>query len=334
MNSNKGLTMARKGRKDEFYTRYQDVCSELSLCAGWLGGANVYCPCDDWRKSNFVKCLVDRFDEFGLRSLTATCYSATATAVGKDSPLWECDEGVGGRPSGTPSMLVVRHVEPGAGMEDVAKDPANTLRDLSGNGDFRSAECVDIMKGCDVVVTNPPFSLFNEMIRLVRPLGKRFLLVGIQAAIGNKSVFEALRGGDVRVKSWPTGAGYFQSVYDDNATSSSHKEGLIRVSGICWYSNIPYMRRDFMTFGRTYDPALYFKYDNADAIDIGKVADIPGDYDGIMGVPLTYMFRYVPEQFEILGQRYGDDGKGLAVHGKEVFARILIRKRKGKRNEG
>ena len=222
---------------------------------------------------------------------------------------------------------------------------------LEGDGDFRSAECVEILKQADVVVTNPPFSLFREYVAQLVKYEKKFLIIGHQNAITYREIFPLLRNN----KMWPGfgfrgNAAHFYSRYKDTATASEHRQGMIRVSGVMWFTNLDVAKRhDRLPLYKKYDVNDFPKYDNYNAINVDKTSDIPYDYDGIMGVPITFMDKYNPEQFEIIWQASGNtrasalrevlDMLGYRVHpedrggcgvvnGKRVYTRILIRRKR------
>jgi len=214
---------------------------------------------------------------------------------------------------------------------------------LNGDGDFRSQECIDILKKTDIVVTNPPFSLFREYIQQLTEHKKKFLIIGHQNAISYKEIFKLIKNNELWLGyGFKGGAGHFYSNYDDIATAGDHKEGMIRVSGVHWFTNLDFNKRhEELILVEKYTPDKYPKYDNYDAINIDKTKDIPMDYDGYMGVPITFLNKYNPDQFEIIGLSasagydkeivgipfLGDRDARASVNGKTKYARIIIKRR-------
>lgn len=203
------------------------------------------------------------------------------------------------------------------------------IHELKGDGDFRSQECIDILKQADIVVTNPPFSLFREYITQLISHDKQFIIVGHQNAITYKEVFPLIKDNKLWLGfGFKGGAGHFLSSYQDYAVASDRKEGMIRVSGVNWFTNLDIKKRhEDLPLYRRYNPEDYPKYDNYDAINVDKTADIPEDYHGAMGVPITFLDKYNPEQFRLIRFRKGDDGRDLRVNGRDTYFRIIIRRK-------
>lgn len=193
---------------------------------------------------------------------------------------------------------------------------------LKGDGDFRSKECIELLKEADIVVTNPPFSLFREYVAQLIEYDKKFLIIGHQNAIKYKEIFPLIQQNKLWLGyGFKGGAGHFISHYEDTATAGDHREGMIRVSGVTWFTNLEIKKRhEDLILYKHYTPEEYPTYENYNAIDVSKTADIPCDYDGLMGVPITFMDKYNPEQFEIIGIAEGDSGKelGLAPFNREL----------------
>jgi hypothetical protein len=201
---------------------------------------------------------------------------------------------------------------------------------FKGDGDFRSEECVELLKQADIVVTNPPFSLFREYIGQLVRHDKKFLVIGHQNAIHYKDCFSLIKANKMWIGyGFKGGAGHFISKYEDTATASNHKEGMIRVSGVTWFTNLEIPKRnEELVLYKNYNAEEYPTYDNYDAINVNKTVDIPCDYDGVMGVPITFMDKYNPNQFEIIGTSTTDMPKGAPyVNGKRIYERILIRRK-------
>ena len=197
------------------------------------------------------------------------------------------------------------------------------------SGDFRSAEVISLIKTADVVVTNPPFSLFREFVAQLIAYDKKFLIIGNQNAITYKEIFPLFKENKIWLGyGFKRNMAHFISPYEDTANDLDHKEGMIRVSGVMWFTNIENTKRhQWYILMKTYNPKEYPKYDNYDGIDVSKSQDIQKDYAGVMGVPITFMDKYNPRQFELVGFRKGDDGKDLSVNGKCPYFRVLIRNR-------
>ena len=310
--SNTKLNKAKQEKNDEFYTQLCDIENELCHYKEYFRDKVVLCNCDDPDWSNFFVYFSKNFSHLGIKKLISTHY---------------CKDGKGHK-------LVIEN-KPGAPM---TMAPIKT--ELKGDGDFRSAECIEILKEADIVVTNPPFSLFREYVAQLIEYDKKFIVIGNQNAIGTKGIFPLILGN----KLW-LGYGFKGSVgffinhhYEDYAKASEHKDGMIRVSGVVWYTNIVINKRleDFIAV-EDYSELKYKKYDNYDAIDVPKTNLIPKDYMGEMGVPLTFINKYNPNQFEILScSAYSDKnayGMGsLYLDGIKQYTRIIIRRKNQNEN--
>lgn len=337
--ANQNLTAAKKAKKDEFYTQLADIENELRHYRDHFRGKTIFCNCDDPYESNFFKYFAMNFNAFGLKKLIATCYDGSPVQ-GTELPL-NFDGEVSDQPKKSAYKVEITEVRDvnGDGRTDLAdvqyllQNDRNVLSLLKGNGDFRSAECVELLKEADVVVTNPPFSLFREYVAQLMKYGKKFVIVGNQNAIKYKEVFPFF----IENRMWlgygfKGGAAHFVSPYEDKATASDHKEGMIRVSGVNWFTNLDIKKRhEELVLYKCYTPEEYPTYDNYAAINVDKTADIPCDYEGVMGVPITFLDKYCPQQFDIVGVlNHGCDSiYDLAkpiINGKEIYTRILIRR--------
>lgn len=309
-NNNENLSKANKAKKDEFYTQLVDIENELRHYKSYFKGKTVFCNCDDPYESNFVKYFAMNFNALGLKKLIATCY-ATSPVMYTQLSLFGNEIEIGTSEEGKkPYKIEITEVrdENGDGAIDL-DDFETMLRNnppklLKGNGDFRSNECIELLKEADVVVTNPPFSLFREYMAQLVEYDKRFIIIGNQNAITYKEIFPLIKDNKVWLGyGFPGNVGFFLNTqYEDYAKSSHHKEGMIRVSGVMWYTNIDILKRhEDLILYKHYTPEEYPKYDNYDAIEVSKTADIPCDYDGVMGVPITFLDKFNPEQFEIIG---------------------------------
>lgn len=303
MASNTNLHQALKQKKDEFYTQLCDIENELCHYREHFKGKTVLCNCDDPRVSNFSVYFVLNFKALGLKRLITTCYKNNEPDI---FSLNECERAVYAIYDGTPECNSI---------EDAKQIPYKEFE--YSDGDFRSAECVELLKQADIVVTNPPFSLFREYIAQLFKYDKKFLIIGNQNAITYKEVFPMIKDNRMWLGfGFKGGAGHFMSNYEDTATAGDHRKGMIRVSGVTWFTNLDISKRheDIILY-KHYSPELYPKYDNYDAINIDKTSDIPVDYDGVMGVPITFLDKYNPEQFEIVEFRKGKDGRDLVYSG-------------------
>lgn len=296
-NKSSALYKAKTNKADEFYTQYQDIENEVSRYKDYFYGKTVYCNCDKFA-SNFYVFFQDHFAEYGLKKLIVTAYNANSRG----------------------DIIIM---ENGHVKGDY----------LQGNGSYDSPECLKYLDECDIVCTNPPFSIFNEYIGTLLKHNKLFLIIGNQNAITNSEVFEHMKNNELWLGYGFKGeAGYFiNRHYEDYAKAGKHEEGLIRVSGVVWYTNLPNTKRcDKLELTKEYDPAVYQKYDDFDAINVDMYKDIPYNYDGLIGVPITFMKHYNPEQFEIVGLdkdfKTGRKGR-FKLNGETKYARIVIKKR-------
>ena len=318
--ANKNLNAAMVAKKDEFYTQLSDIERELQHYWKHFRGKVVLCNCDDPYESNFFKYFALRFNQLGLKKLICTCYNGSPV-TGNELAIhfdgFDDDE-----PKKIAYKVEITEVkdENGDGAVDLSdvqyllKNDKNVLSILK-TGDFRSQECIELLKEADIVVTNPPFSLFREYIGQLMEYGKKFLIIGHQNAIHYKEVFPLIKDNLVWLGYGFKGtAGHFFSPYEDVATAGDHKENMIRVSGVTWFTNLEIPKRhEMLDLVCRFSPDEYPKYDNFEGIDVGKTVDIPFDYDGVMGVPDTMLYSFNPEQFEIIGLGNGDLAKQIGI---------------------
>ena len=286
--ANKNLNQAKSAKKDEFYTLLSDIENELRHYKEHFRDKVVLCNCDDPRFSNFFHYFSYNFERLGLKKLITTCYKS------QERDLFSQND----------SERAIWLEYYGDSNNNRVPDPEEIgIHYFNGDGDFRSAECIELLKQADIVVTNPPFSLFREYIAQLMKYEKKFVIVGHQNAIKYKEVFPLIKDNKLWLGyGFKGGAGHFLSKYDDNATAGDHRAGMIRVSGVTWYTNLEIKKRhEDLILYKKYNPEEYRKYENMDAINVDKTSDIPMDYDGIMGVPITFMDKYNPTQFEIIG---------------------------------
>lgn len=304
--NNKTLHSAKTAKNDEFYTMLTDIEKEMSHYKDFFKGKVVYCNCDDARESNFFKYFSLNFEFLGLKKLITTGYKAEGKGV----------------------VLIYEGDKNGNRKVD---DAEVIVRELEGNGDFRSAECIEFLKEADVVVTNPPFSLFREYVAQLMEYGKKFIIIGNGNAVTYKEIFPLIKENKLWLghKSFSGGMDMYAGPsykaekckhpkYDENGRI------IINVMMCVWWTNIEHKKRHTpIDLYRKYS-LEYPHYDNYDAIEVGKVSEIPMDYDGIMGVPITFLDKYCPEQFEIIGLlgNFSDkvcaEGKGALFHGEDV----------------
>ena len=323
MASNKSLGDAKNAKKDEFYTQLCDIEAELKHYTRFFKDKTVLCNCDDPYESNFFYYFASRFNDLGLKKLIATCYDGSPVAY-TQLDLFDPMP----RHERRAYKIVITEVgdENGDGTVDIAdveyliKNRKNVLTRLNGNGDFRSPECVELLKEADVVVTNPPFSLFREYVALLVQHKKKFLIIGSQSAFHYKEVIPLIMRSEMWIgASIHSGDREFEVPDDYPLEASSSRvddagKKFIRVKGVRWFTNLDYKERhDELILLKHYTPEEYPKYDNFDAIDVSKTSDIPCDYDGLMGVPDTFLDKYNPDQFEIIGIGSGDLAKQIGV---------------------
>lgn len=318
--ANKNLNAAKVAKKDEFYTQLSDIERELQHYWQHFHGKVVLCNCDDPYESNFFKYFALRFNQLGLKKLICTCYNGSPVTGNELAFHFEGfdDE----EPKKIAYKVEITEVkdENGDGAVDLSdvqyllQNDKNVLSILK-TGDFRSQECIELLKEADIVVTNPPFSLFREYIGQLMEYGKKFLIIGHQNAIHYKEVFPLIKDNLVWLGyGFKGAAGHFFSPYKDVATAGDHRENMIRVSGVTWFTNLEIPKRhEMLDLVCRYSPDEYPKYDNFDGIDVGKTVDIPFDYEGIMGVPDTMLYSFNPEQFEIVGLGNGDLAKQVGI---------------------
>lgn len=350
--ANKNLNAAKTAKKDEFYTQMTDIERELQHYWPHFRDKVVLCNCDDPYESNFFKYFALRFNQLGLKKLICTCYNGSPVQ-GNELMLDFGD--FSEEPKKIAYKVEITEVRDmnGDGAVDLSdvrillQNDKNILSILK-TGDFRDPECIELLKQADVVVTNPPFSLFREYIGQLMGYNKKFLIIGHQNAITYKEVFPLLQSNKVWLGyGFKGAAAHFTSPYDDIATAGNHRENMIRVSGVNWFTNLEIPKRnEELDLICRYSPDEYPRYDNYNAINVGRTQDIPYNYDGIMGVPITFLDKYNPNQFEIVWQASGntrasapssvlkevgytvhpeDRGGCGVVKGKRQYSRILIR---------
>ena len=287
---NKNLHSAKSNKKDEFYTQLADIENELKHYRHHFKGKTVFCNCDDPRVSNFFHYFSHRFESLGLKKLITTCYK------NQDMDLFSTHE------SEKAVMLVYEGDKNG---DRVPNAEEIGITELQGDGDFRSAESIALLKEADIVVTNPPFSLFREYVAQLMEYDKKFLIIGSMNAITYKEIFTLIKENKLWLgNGFAGGNAYFKTPYEKEFASGVYNEetGLVKFRNVNWFTNLDHAKRhEDLDLYKTYTPEEYPKYDNYDAINVDKTKDIPADYAGAMGVPITFLDKYNPDQFEILG---------------------------------
>ncbi len=349
MAENESLHQAKTAKKDEFYTQMSDINAELKHYKKHFNGQTVYCNCDDPYESNFFKYFTECFRMLGLKRLIATSY-ADSIIAGTQLSLFETAEGENITRK-TPYKADIHGVGDmnldGAynevDVQIILKNMSNAVTKLEKDGAFDSPECLKLLEEADIVVTNPPFSRFRDYVSLLMKYNKKFLIIGNQNAITYKEIFPLIKEN----KMW---LGYkfgdmaftVPDTYEPRETRYWMDETGQKwrsMGNICWFTNLDHDKRHYpMKLVESYKPEKYPKYDNYDAINVDKTSDIPCDYYGVMGVPLTFLDKYCPDQFEILdgigrysaltGPTDETQGKYLTnVNGEHKYFRIIIRRK-------
>ena len=330
---NRKLTAAREAKQDEFYTQYVDIQKEvetyLEFNPDTFRGKVVYCNCDDPFESNFFKYFAAKFNMLGLKKLITTSYDGSPIA-GAQLTFAEYDEGNGKRQKPKAMAVQIEEVKDidgdgATGIEDVKlflEQTPHTRTPLAGGGDFRSPECVEFLKQSDIVVTNPPFSLFSTYVAQLAKHRKKFLIIGNTNSVTYKEIFPLIKDDRLWLGCTNFNVGMFFKVPDDwkhfHHIDEETGKKIARVSTSCWYTNLDHGRRhqplnlmtmaDNLKFSKNLrGKAAYQRYDNYDAIEVSTYKEIPSDYDGVMGVPVTFLDKYNPDQFEIVGTLESSD---------------------------
>jgi hypothetical protein len=347
--ANENLGNARREKNDEFYTQYADIEKEMNAYLEFnpdvFRDKTVLLPCDDPEWSNFTKYFAQRFQDLGLKKLISTSYAPNSKP--KDIPyqptLFEID---------SPEFDEEKTYENGKIFtltRDMTGDDAINVDDLEwsyldGDGDFRSDEITALREEADIVITNPPFSLFREFVNWLADTEKDFAIIGNMNAITYKEIFPLIKENRIWLGATRTGVGSMYFYVFDGAPVKTGQivvdgQKLQTIGNTAWFTTLDHGRRhqpltlmtmeENIRFNKAVKDAGYQKYDNYDAVEVPKVDAIPGDFDGVMGVPITFLGKYNPDQFEIVKFRHGDDGKDLRLsNGKCPYFRILIRRKR------
>lgn len=321
MAKNNNLHAAKTAKNDEFYTQLSDIEKELNNYKDFFNGKVVYCNCDDPRESNFFKFFSMNFERLGLKKLITTGYKKDGHGV---AFVYEGDKN-GNRKVDDAEVEVI---------------------ELEGNGGYETEECIAFLKQADVVVTNPPFSLFRDYVKQLMDYNKKFLIIGNQNAITYKEIFPYIKNNQLWLGLTMNGSNRWFEVpptYEAKENAAGYKvvdgKRMLFVNGVTWFTNIENPRRNTpLDLYKKYNEKDFPKYDNYDAINVDKVTDIPEDYDGVIGVPITFLYKYCPTQFEIVGITENADylrsiyidgfekyDRGY-ISGKRMYSRLLIKK--------
>lgn len=324
--ANSNLKEAKKAKKDEFYTQLSDIEKELKHYREHFKDKVVLCNCDDPRVSNFFHYFSYNFEKLGLKKLITTCYKNQSMDLFSEH---------------TSEKAIYLEYYGDRNGDNVPNPDEIGIKYLKGDGDFRSKECIELLKQVDIVVTNPPFSLFREYVAQLVEYDKKFLIIGNVNAITYKEIFKLIKDNKLWLgASIHSGDREFgvPEDYPLNAAGSRIDEKgnkFIRVKGVRWFTNLDYNERhEDLILYKNYNLEEYPKYDNYDAINIDVTKDIPMDYSGAMGVPITFMDKYNPEQFEIIGidrplvEEITGKISRFRIDGKEIYARIVIKNKK------
>jgi hypothetical protein len=323
---NKNLNAAKASKNDEFYTQLSDIEKELRHYKTHFHGKTVFCNCDDPRVSNFFHYFSYNFEQLGLKKLITVCYKNQNADLFTDN---------------ISEKAVYLEYDGDKNCNRVPDPDEIGIKPLIGDGDFRSKECIKLLAQADIVVTNPPFSLFREFVAQLIEQKKQFLIIGHQNAIIYKDIFKYIKDNKLWLGVDNYGTKWFGVKDHYDITTESRKKiengkKYFSMGSVVWFTNIdnPKRHEDLILY-KKFNEKEYPKYENYDAIEVSKVANIPIDYKGIMGVPITFLDKYNPEQFEIVGSNRGIDqdpsgvyGRGSFLNGKETFKRLFIRNKK------
>lgn len=348
MVGNKNLANAKTAKKDEFYTQLVDIENECKHYKEYFKNKVVFCNCDDPFESNFFKYFAMNFNFLGIKKLICTCYATSPIAWVQLSLFDNANVVVKTENGKQPYKIEITEVLDynGDGAVDLSdvkyllKNKKNTLSILQGDGDFRSQECIDLLKECDIVVTNPPFSLFREYVSQLIEYNKKFIIIGNMNAITYKEIFPLI----INNKIW---AGYgfnmsmvYKTPYENKLDANKKfvkskgynpNENYIKVPAVNWYTNIETTKRkEEIILYKKYNEEDYPKYETFDAIDVSTISDIPIDYYGVMGVPKTFIEKYNPEQFEIIGYEREDENIKVGIKTMPIEFLETYRKQGGK----
>ncbi len=323
MTKNDSLHKAKKAKADEFYTQLSDIENECRHYKEHFKGKTILCNCDDPRVSNFFFYFSANFEYLGLKRLICTCYK---------------NNNINLFSSGNAEKAVYIVYDGDKNGNHSVDEAEIEIKELKGDGDFRSKECIELLKQADIVVTNPPFSLFREYVAQLMAYEKKFLIIGNMNAITYKEIFKLIKENKIWLGNGFSGGNAYFSV-PENANREyangvyNEETKLVKFRNCCWFTNIDHSKRhEKLILYETYNPEKYPKYESYNAIEVSKTKAIPMNYYGVMGVPISFLDKYNPEQFEIIGlDRYVEDnpnyGHRFKINGKETYARILLKRK-------
>ena len=325
---------AKASKKDEFHTQLTDIEKELKHYKKHFKNKIIYCNCDDPRVSNFFHYFSYNFEKLGLKKLITTCYK---------------NQNMNWFTKNKSKTAIWLEYDGDKNSNNVPDSEEIGIMPLKSDGDFRSKECIELLKQADIVVTNPPFSLFREYVFQLIEYDKKFIIMGDQNAIASKQMFKLIKEDKLWLGNDNGGIKWFGVKDDYDITTESRKKIVdgkkyFSMGRVNWYTNLDHNKRyEELILYKTYNETEYPTYDNYNAINVSKVADIPMDYDGVMGVPITFMDKYNPNQFEIIGSDYeikqgllpelvntnwnGKMDRGY-VNGERLYARIIIKNKR------
>lgn len=334
MARNSALHAAHRAKNDEFYTELADIEKELQHYKEHFAGKTVYCNCDDPRVSNFFHYFSHQFEILGLKKLIATCY--------KSRDMFSYSE------NNSDQGLYLEYT----GDKDGNRTPSDDeikKQPLRGSGGFETQECIELLKQADIVVTNPPFSLFREYVAQLIEFDKKFIILGNKNAITYKEIFPLIKDNKIWMGVTAMGTDmlfgvppfYAEMLVQNKKAGSTYRliDGVVKARAqACWFTNLDHKKRhDFLVLTGKYTPEKYPHYDNYDAIEVSQVKEIPDDYFGAMGVPITFLDKYNPEQFEIIGCSYsygepkgyfkGGTDYSVTINGEHKYKRLFIKRR-------
>lgn len=316
---NKNLHKAKNAKKDEFYTQLPDIENELKHYKKHFKDKIVFCNCDDPRISNFFHYFSYNFEQLGLKKLITTCYK------NQQPDLFSKND------SEKAIYLEYTGIKKGG---RVPKPEEIGIKRLDGDGDFRSEECIKLLKQSDIVVTNPPFSLFREYVAQLIEYDKKFIIIGSYNAITYKEIFKLIKENKIWLGyGFRNGNAYFKILHEKEFAAGVYNSdtGLVKFRNVTWFTNLDILKRhEDLILYKSYEgnETEFPKFDNYNAINVDKTKDIPMNFNGAMGVPITFLDKYNPEQFEIIKFRKGNDEKDLSINGKFPYFRIIIKKKK------
>lgn len=356
MTNNSSLRKAVVTKADEFYTQLSDIEAEMRYYKEQLRDKIIFCNCDDPYESNFFKYFALNFNHLGIKKLIATSYT-DSPVVGLQLPLFDITA-LNTKPANSKQAYKIEITEVTdenadgavdlADVEYLLKNKNNLLTILTGDGDFRSPECIEMLKEADIVVTNPPFSLFRDYLAQLMEYNKRFIIIGNKNSITYKEIFTYISENKLRTGYRNINSDMWFIVPDHYEYEKIQDGNKVKHMSVCWFTNLDVKKHDeFLILYKKYTPEEFPHYDNYDAIEVSKVDEIPCDYYGVMGVPITFLDKYNPEQFEIIGLAADkrDEGSinikgtptyldsqhtsfvGMVLKGKATYARIIIRRK-------